>query len=158
MLDLLAPQVGLEPTTLRLTVENSAHSALPRIALCSPFSMGCRHREILPDCGYYPEFRTFLKEYTHKNTHIFHRRFWSAKLNIRFGDCRSEARTDPVRLRDRFRLPSAYSQSFTARNRSAFVITETELKLMAAAAIMGFKSKPKNGNRTPAAIGTPIAL
>ncbi|SPF41416.1 conserved hypothetical protein [Candidatus Sulfotelmatobacter kueseliae] len=48
--------------------------------------------------------------------------------------------------------------SFTLRNRSALVITETELKLMAAAAKMGLKSNPKNGYSTPAAIGTPTAL
>ena len=36
----------------------------------------------------------------------------------------------------------------------AFVITETELKLIAAAAIMGERTIPKNGYRTPAAIGT----
>ena len=32
-----------------------------------------------------------------------------------------------------------------ARKRRLFVMTETELKLMAAAAIMEFKNKPKNG-------------
>ena len=50
------------------------------------------------------------------------------------------------------------SQSFELRSRSAFVITETELKLMAAAARMGLSSTPKNGYSTPAAMGTPIAL
>jgi hypothetical protein len=44
------------------------------------------------------------------------------------------------------------------RSRSAFVITDTELKLIAAAAIMGLKSNPENGYRIPAAIGTPIEL
>lgn len=43
-------------------------------------------------------------------------------------------------------------------NRSEFAITETELKLMAAAAIMGESKIPKTGNKTPAAIGTPIVL
>ena len=43
-------------------------------------------------------------------------------------------------------------------NRSAFVITETELKLMAKAAIMGESKTPKKGYRTPAAIGTPSTL
>lgn len=38
------------------------------------------------------------------------------------------------------------------------MITDTELKLMAAAAIIGFNKSPKNGKRTPAAIGTPAAL
>jgi hypothetical protein len=35
--------------------------------------------------------------------------------------------------------------SFAWRNLSALVITETELKLIAAPAMMGLRSKPKNG-------------
>jgi hypothetical protein len=35
--------------------------------------------------------------------------------------------------------------NFTLRRRSAFVITDTELKLMAAAAKMGLSRSPKNG-------------
>lgn len=46
----------------------------------------------------------------------------------------------------------------TRRSRSALAITETELKLMATAAIMGLNNTPRNGYRTPAAIGTPAAL
>ena len=41
---------------------------------------------------------------------------------------------------------------------SELLITETELKLIAAAAIMGDNSIPKNGYKTPAAIGTPAVL
>ena len=37
------------------------------------------------------------------------------------------------------------SHNFTFLNRSAFPITDTELKLIAALAIMGLKSKPKKG-------------
>ena len=37
-------------------------------------------------------------------------------------------------------------------------MTETEEKLIAAAAITGESSMPKNGYKTPAAMGTPIAL
>ena len=44
------------------------------------------------------------------------------------------------------------------RNRNAFVITETELKLIASAAIIGLRRRPKTGYSTPAAIGTPRAL
>lgn len=47
---------------------------------------------------------------------------------------------------------------FFALNRSALPITETELKLIAKAAIIGESSIPKNGNKTPAAIGTPKVL
>lgn len=42
--------------------------------------------------------------------------------------------------------------------RSALVITETELKLIAAAAIIGLSNIPKNGYNTPAAIGIPTEL
>jgi hypothetical protein len=42
----------------------------------------------------------------------------------------------------------------TRRNRSAFAMTDTELKVIAALAIIGLKSKPKNGYSTPAATGT----
>lgn len=41
---------------------------------------------------------------------------------------------------------------------SAFTITETELKLIASAAIIGESNIPKNGNNTPAAIGIPNML
>jgi len=42
---------------------------------------------------------------------------------------------------------SPYSRAL--RRRSAFVITETELKVMAALAIMGLSSRPTTGYRTP---------
>ncbi len=48
--------------------------------------------------------------------------------------------------------------SFVFRNRSAFVMTDTELKLMAAAAMMGLSRIPNFGYSTPAAIGTPTEL
>jgi hypothetical protein len=38
------------------------------------------------------------------------------------------------------------------------VITETELKVIAALAKIGLRSRPKNGYRIPAAMGTPRAL
>lgn len=44
------------------------------------------------------------------------------------------------------------------RNRNALVITDTELKLMAAAAIMGDNKIPVIGYKTPAATGTPAVL
>ena len=50
------------------------------------------------------------------------------------------------------------AQSRALRNRSALAMTVTELKLMAALAIMGESTMPKKGNRTPAASGTPAAL
>lgn len=43
-------------------------------------------------------------------------------------------------------------------NRNAFAITETELKLIASAAIIGESRIPKKGNNTPAATGTPKVL
>ncbi|KAF0134461.1 MAG: hypothetical protein FD145_686 [Candidatus Saganbacteria bacterium] len=41
---------------------------------------------------------------------------------------------------------------------SELVTTETELKAMAAPAIIGFKRKPVKGYKIPAAMGTPNAL
>jgi hypothetical protein len=38
------------------------------------------------------------------------------------------------------------------------MITETELKVIAALAMIGERSKPKTGYNTPAAIGTPNML
>lgn len=46
----------------------------------------------------------------------------------------------------------------TRFNRNAFAITDTELKLIAAAAIIGDNNIPKNGNSSPAAMGIPITL
>ena len=54
--------------------------------------------------------------------------------------------------------PPEFSYSFTRFNRSAFITTDTELKLMAAAAMIGESSRPKNGYSTPAAIGMPSTL
>ena len=48
--------------------------------------------------------------------------------------------------------------SSTRCNRKEFAITDTELKLMAAAATMGLSNSPKNGYRTPAASGIPTEL
>src|SRR5271167_672869 len=48
---------------------------------------------------------------------------------------------------------SIHNSTFLSRRE--FAITEIELKLMAAAARIGLSSNPKNGYRTPAAIGTP---
>lgn len=41
---------------------------------------------------------------------------------------------------------------------SELAITETELKLIATAAIIGERSIPKSGKNTPAAIGMPAEL
>jgi hypothetical protein len=51
-----------------------------------------------------------------------------------------------------------FSYKFTFRNRNAFPITETELRLIAALAIIGESSQPKKGYRTPAASGIPSVL
>lgn len=48
--------------------------------------------------------------------------------------------------------------SFTFLNRSALVITDTELSVMAALAIIGLRVHPKNGYSNPAAMGTPSVL
>jgi hypothetical protein len=65
----------------------------------------------------------------------------------------------PAGMRDRvnvFHIPVFYN--CTRLSLSELPITETELKLMAAAAIMGDNSIPKKGYNTPAAMGTPAVL
>jgi hypothetical protein len=57
-----------------------------------------------------------------------------------------------------FRKRRGRGYSFMVLSRREFVITEAELRLMAAAASTGLNNKPKNGYSTPAAIGTPSAL
>lgn len=52
----------------------------------------------------------------------------------------------------------ALDQSFKPRSRSALAMTDTELRLIAAAAIIGLSSRPNTGNSTPAAIGMPSVL
>ena len=48
--------------------------------------------------------------------------------------------------------------NFKFLNLSEFTITETELKLIASAAIIGDKRIPKKGYKIPAAMGTPSTL
>ena len=48
--------------------------------------------------------------------------------------------------------------SDTRLNRSALPMTETELNVIAALAIIGLSSSPNQGYRMPAAIGTPATL
>ena len=48
--------------------------------------------------------------------------------------------------------------NFTFLKRKEFTITDTELKLIAKAAIIGDNKIPNIGNNTPAAIGTPRTL
>ena len=50
--------------------------------------------------------------------------------------------------------PVLKCQSLTERSLSALAITDTELKLMAAAAIIGLSSRPNTGYSAPAATGT----
>ncbi len=64
---------------------------------------------------------------------------------------------------DAIRLPRRIGQMLkvhnsTFRKRNAFVITDTELNVMAAAAMMGLSRSPNTGYSTPAAMGTPRAL
>jgi len=56
------------------------------------------------------------------------------------------------------RVLAVFIYNFTPRNLREFEITDTELKLMAAAAMIGLSSNPKNGYNTPAATGTPSEL
>lgn len=66
---------------------------------------------------------------------------------------------EPVSLGDRCPGHHFYrDHSFTFRSRKALLMTETELRLMAAPAMIGLSSRPKNGYSAPAATGIPNAL
>jgi hypothetical protein len=65
----LAPQVGLEPTTLRLTARISQFLALLRIALYYTFSGVYSDCDLAVVCGDYPQFDTILNQSTHKSPH-----------------------------------------------------------------------------------------
>ena len=49
-------------------------------------------------------------------------------------------------------------QSSTRRSRSALAMTETELNVIAALAIIGLRGSPNHGYSSPAAMGTPARL
>lgn len=85
----------------------------------------------------------------------------SNSIRARFGSSRISARTVPdvndvSRCARCWRFFKCYSS--TLFNLNEFPITDTELKLMAAAAKIGLNKIPKNGYSTPAATGTPIEL
>ena len=54
--------------------------------------------------------------------------------------------------------PLQRSHNVARLRRSAFPITDTELNVMAALAIIGLSSRPNHGYRMPAAMGTPATL
>jgi hypothetical protein len=55
-------------------------------------------------------------------------------------------------------LRNARQPTLAFPSRSALATTDTELRLIASAAIIGLSSRPVSGYSTPAAIGTPSAL
>jgi hypothetical protein len=94
------------------------------------------------------------------------RRRRSTRLATASGDGCAPARLPPragrrPRSRERpgpSRLRRGAQPSLARRSRSAFAITVTELKLIAALASIGDSSTPKIGYSAPAASGTPAAL
>jgi antitoxin component of MazEF toxin-antitoxin module len=67
-------------------------------------------------------------------------------------------RESDERMRREHKSTRNNSHNSARFNRSEFVITDTELKLIAAAARIGLNNIPNSGYSTPAAIGTPIEL
>ena len=63
-----------------------------------------------------------------------------------------------VHPRPKFFFCASAFHNFKFRSLKAFTITETELNVIAALAIIGERRIPKTGNRMPAAIGTPTML
>jgi hypothetical protein len=89
-----------------------------------------------------------------------HREIDEPKLpGIRIRQTEGAATGSIIRLHREFCHPKFSLACKSSRfNRRLLAITDTELKLIAAAAIIGLSSRPKNGYSTPAAIGTPRAL
>lgn len=56
------------------------------------------------------------------------------------------------------RRHSPHVHRWAFRSRNAFAMTDTELNVMAALAIIGLRTRPKKGYKIPAASGTPIEL
>jgi hypothetical protein len=79
----LAPQVGLEPTTLRLTARNVLCSAWLRIALCCSVSAACREFAFGRNCRDYPQLPALFKQYPYKSPYSVLPRF-SADSGARF--------------------------------------------------------------------------
>ena len=69
---------------------------------------------------------------------------------------------DPTKRTHRLSIPprslKATAHKTARLNRNALPMTDTELNVMAALAIIGLSNNPKNGYNTPAAIGTPMTL
>jgi hypothetical protein len=82
LLILLAPQVGLEPTTLRLTARILRCSAMLDIALSCLFLCCYNNRFDEAECRDYPEIPAILKECPYKNPYSDCGRFRFA--NLRF--------------------------------------------------------------------------
>ena len=59
---------------------------------------------------------------------------------------------------ERWVCENVHSHRLSLFSLNALKTTDTELRLMAAAAIIGLSKIPKTGYRTPAATGTPRAL
>ena len=78
----LAPQVGLEPTTLRLTARILPCSAVLDIALACLFLCRYIHRFDEAECRDYPEIPTILKECPYKNPYNDCGRFRFADLRF----------------------------------------------------------------------------
>jgi len=71
LMDVMAPEVGLEPTILRLTVRDFAFSSLLVVALYHSYENAYWRSMKSSDCGYYPLLPTFLSQGTHKSPHSF---------------------------------------------------------------------------------------
>jgi hypothetical protein len=92
VLEGLAPQVGLEPTTLRLTARHLHFSGLLIIAIYCLLSATCGSFSSPQNCGDYPQLPTILKESPHKIPHT--------ENKVVFSNFNSEVRQPTCRLRN----------------------------------------------------------
>ncbi len=98
-----------------------------------------------------------------RQTRPLHRLAWPLCVRLYGRVCLAPARcrdmmTGITKVLWTWREPGKHRYTFTVRSLSAFAITDTELKLIASAAIIGESSSPKTGYSTPAAIGMPRML
>ena len=80
------------------------------------------------------------------------------QIGVEYSECHLQCITGRRKSPHQERTHKEPMKIYNLRSLRAFPITETELRLIAAAPIIGLSNSPNAGYKTPAATGTPIAL
>lgn len=149
---LLVPGHAIEPVVrvfdFLLTIEFALEIRRPDGMNNTAVDMAVFSVTVIP-VGMHVEERN--REHPHPNPHQHHQAEWTGP---RCFASHHEPTVSPLRIQGQ----SLFRYSSTLRNRSAFEMTDTELKVIAALANIGLSSMPMKGYKTPAASGTPITL